>query len=131
MDTVKSRTPKTPHSDLNATAPGNLKVIRRNGTLTPFDANKIAIAMSKAFLAVEGTSAAGSTRIHDTVTQLARQIADAFNRRLPSGGTIHIEDIQDQVELLLMRSGEHKVARSYVLYREERRKIREQAQTTT
>lgn len=134
MDTVKTRTTtsnKTPHFDLNTTAPGNLKVIRRNGTLTPFDASKIAIAMTKAFLAVEGTSAAGSARIHDTVTQLVNQISNAFKRRLPSGGTIHIEDIQDQVELLLMRSGEHKIARSYVLYREERRKIREQQETET
>lgn len=132
MDTVKTRSTtsnKTPHSDLDTTAPGNLKVIRRNGTLTPFDASKIAIAMTKAFLAVEGTSAAGSARVHDTVTQLVNQISDAFKRRLPSGGTIHIEDIQDQVELLLMRSGEHKIARSYVLYREERRKIREQQET--
>lgn len=134
MDTVKTRptlSNKTPHSDLNTTAPGNLNVIRRNGTLTPFDASKIAIAMTKAFLAVEGTSAAGSARIHDTVTQLVNQISGAFKRRLPSGGTIHIEDIQDQVELLLMRSGEHKIARSYVLYREERRKIREQQETET
>src|SRR5205814_2108811 len=82
-------------------------------------------------LAVEGTSAAGSARIHDTVTQLVNQISESFNRRLPSGGTIHIEDIQDQVELLLMRSGEHKIARSYVLYREERRKAREQKEAET
>jgi len=39
---------------------------------------------------------------------------------------IHIETIQDKVELALMRAGEHQVAREYVLYREERRKIREQ-----
>ncbi|MCD6038686.1 MAG: nrdA [Gammaproteobacteria bacterium] len=122
MEIVESR---KINPEINATAPGYLKVIRRNGTLTPFDANKIAIAMTKAFLAVEGTSAAGSARIHDTVTQLVNQISEAFNRRLPSGGTIHIESIQDQVELLLMRSGEHKIARAYVLYREERRKIRE------
>lgn len=129
METVMTRSHasnKTPNSDINVTAPGKLKVIRRNGTLTPFDANKIIIAMTKAFLAVEGTSASGSARIHDTVNQLVNQISDSFNRRLPGGGTIHIEDIQDQVELLLMRSGEHKIARAYVLYREERRKVREQ-----
>ncbi len=134
METVMSRTNasnKTPHFDINITAPGNLKVIRRNGTLTPFDANKIAIAMTKAFLAVEGTSAAGSARIHETVKNLVTQISESFNRRMPGGGTIHIEDIQDQVELLLMRSGEHKIARAYVLYREERRKVREQEETET
>ncbi len=130
METFKTPS-KISHSDLNATAPGKLKVIRRNGTLTPFDGHKIVMAMTKAFLAVEGTSAAGSARIHETVTRLVTQISDSFRRRLPSGGTIHIEDIQDQVELLLMRSGEHKIARAYVLYREERRKIREREEAET
>ncbi len=106
------------------TTPGVLKVIRRNGSVTPFDANKIAIAITKAFLAVEGITAAGSPRINETVGMLEQQINETFNRRMPTGGIIHIEDIQDQVELVLMRAGEHKVARAYVLYREERRKIR-------
>lgn len=107
-------------------APGDIKVIRRNGTVTPFDANKIAIALTKAFLAVEGSAAAGSPRIQEKVAELVKHIAALFQRRLPTGGTIHIEDIQDQVELGLMRAEEHKVARAYVLYREERRKIRAQ-----
>jgi ribonucleoside-diphosphate reductase alpha chain len=114
------------HFEITATAPGHIKVIRRNGTLTPFDANKIAIAMTKAFLAVEGYTAAGSSRINETVTKQVAKITDAFLRRMPSGGTIHIEDIQDQVELTLMRAGEQQVARAYVIYREERRKLREQ-----
>lgn len=118
----------TPHFDIAQTAPGAIKVIRRNGTVTPFDANKIAVAMTKAFLAVEGDTAVGSTRIHEKVTMLSQKIADTFARRLRSGGTINIEEIQDQVELELMRAGEYKVAKSYVLYREERRKEREQAQ---
>ncbi len=117
------------HPDLTANAPGQLKVIRRNGTVTPFDASKIAIAITKAFLAVEGSTAAGSPRIHEKVTHLAKYITNTFIRRMPSGGTLHIEDIQDQVELLLMRDGEHKVARAYVLYREERRKIRTEQQS--
>jgi len=114
--------------NLSAIAPGQLRVIRRNGKVTSYDSNKIAIAMSKAFLAVEGGSAAASTRIHQTVAELTEYISSTFHRRLPSGGTIHIEDIQDQVELALMRSGQQKVARSYVLYREERRKEREKVQ---
>jgi ribonucleoside-diphosphate reductase alpha chain len=119
------------HTDITANAPGHLKVIRRNGTVTPYDANKIAIAMTKAFLAVEGVNASGSPRIHETVSNLLQKISQTFTRRLPTGGTIHIEDIQDQVELTLMREGEQKVARAYVLYREERRKIRdEQAEET-
>jgi len=118
------------HFEIVATAPGHLKVIRRNGTLTPFDAVKIANAMTKAFLAVEGITAANSSRIHELVNKLVNKMTEAFLRRMPSGGTIHIEDIQDQVELSLMRTGEHKVARAYVLYREERRKIREQQKET-
>src|SRR6187402_2094661 len=101
-----------------ATAPGQLRVIKRNGTVVAFDASKIAVAMTKAFLAVEGGTAAASTRVHETVDNLTKQITATFKRRMPSGGTIHIEEIQDQVELTLMRSGEQKVARDYVLYRE-------------
>ena len=94
-------------------------VIRRNGKLTPFDASKIHVAMTKAFLAVEGHIAADSRRIRDITQSLTEQVIDALFRRLPDGGTVHIEDIQDQVELALMRNGHHKIARAYVLYREE------------
>ncbi|MFZ5593858.1 MAG: ribonucleoside-diphosphate reductase subunit alpha [Pseudomonadota bacterium] len=109
---------------LASTAPGQFHVIRRNGKLTSFDASKIAVAMTKAFLAVEGGNAAASRRIHDVVEMLTRQIVDSLTRRMPGGGTIHIEDIQDQVELALMRGGEQKAARAYVLYREERARER-------
>lgn len=118
----------TPHIDIAHTAPGLIKVIRRNGTVTPFDANKIAVAMTKAFLAVEGDTATTSSRIHNTVAELTKKITETFMRRLHSTGTIHIEEIQDQVELELMRTAEYKVAKAYVLYREQRRRIREQEQ---
>jgi ribonucleoside-diphosphate reductase alpha chain len=111
-------------ANLSATAPGQLRVIKRNGTVVPFDASKIAIAMTKAFLAVEGGTAAASTRVRETVDNLTKQITATFKRRMPSGGTIHIEDIQDQVELTLMRAGEQKIARDYVLYREEHARLR-------
>jgi len=109
---------------LAATAPGQLRVIKRNGTVVPYDDSKIAVAMTKAFLAVEGGTAAASSRIHETVANLTQQIDQIFRRRMPSGGTVHIEDIQDQVELALMRSGEQKIARDYVLYREEHARMR-------
>ncbi|MFM8353582.1 MAG: ATP cone domain-containing protein, partial [Gammaproteobacteria bacterium] len=111
---------------LAATAPGQLKVIKRNGMVVPYTDDKITVALSKAFLAVEGGTAAASPRIRVLVDELTGQVTATFLRRFPSGGTIHIEDIQDQVELALMRSGEHKVARDYVLYREERARIRAQ-----
>ncbi|MEM1403707.1 MAG: ribonucleoside-diphosphate reductase subunit alpha [Pseudomonadota bacterium] len=106
-------------AEVATTAPGQLRVIKRNGTVVPFEASKISVAITKAFLAVEGGTAAASSRIHEVVAKLTEQVTATFKRRMPSGGTIHIEDIQDQVELCLMRAGEHKIARDYVIYREQ------------
>ena len=101
-----------------AAGPSSLQVIKRNGTLVGFDPAKISVAVTKAFLAVEGHQAAGSARIHDSVARVTDQVVQAVRRRLNAGGKVHIEDLQDQVELALMRAEEHKVARAYVLYRE-------------
>jgi ribonucleoside-diphosphate reductase alpha chain len=103
------------------------KVIRRNGSVVPFEPAKISIAVTKAFLAVNGGQGAASARVRELVEQLTSAVVGALVRRQPHGGTLHIEDIQDQVELSLMRSGEHDVARSYVLYREERARERTKA----
>ena len=102
-------------STLDATAPGQLRVIKRNGKVVSYTDDKITVAISKAFLAVEGGTAAASSRIHDTVQRLTEQVTAIFKRRMPSGGTIHIEEIQDQVELALMRAGEQKIARAYTV----------------
>ncbi|HEX7220338.1 MAG TPA: ribonucleoside-diphosphate reductase subunit alpha [Burkholderiales bacterium] len=102
------------------------KVIRRNGAVVGFEPAKISVAMTKAFLAVNGSQGAASARIRTVVGDLTENVVTALMRRQPGGGTFHIEDIQDQVELALMRSGEHDVARAYVLYREERAKARSQ-----
>ena len=130
-ESVSSTTPATPpitgtpsQTRLAATAPGQMRVIKRNGTVVSFEDSKISVAITKAFLAVEGGTAAASTRIHETVAKLTAQVVGTFKRRMPSGGTIHIEDIQDQVELALMRAGEHLTARDYVIYRESRRQAR-------
>ena len=125
--TARTRAPETDApASIAATAPGQLRVIKRNGTVVPYTDDKISVAMTKAFLAVEGGTAAASSRIHETVAKLTKQISETFKRRMPSGGTIHIEEIQDQVELTLMRTGEHKVARDYVIYRSERARVRAQ-----
>ena len=87
-------TPLSP--SLTATAPGQLKIIKRNGTVVPYTDDKIAVALTKAFLAVEGGTAAASPRIRELVTALTEQVSNTFKRRLPSGGTLHIEDVQDQ-----------------------------------
>jgi ribonucleoside-diphosphate reductase alpha chain len=109
----------------------HFKVIRRNGAVVGFEPDKITIAMTKAFLAVNGGHGAGSARIRDTVANLTGVVVAALMKRKPDGGAIHIEEIQDQVELALMRGGEHEAARAYVLYREKRTQERQQKQQQT
>ncbi|MBC7916692.1 MAG: ribonucleoside-diphosphate reductase subunit alpha [Rhodoferax sp.] len=96
------------------------QIIRRNGAVVPFEPNKIAVAMMKAFLAVHGTQGAASASVREMVDELTQQVIRALMRSRPGGGTFHIEDVQDQVELGLMRGGHHEIARAYVLYRERR-----------
>jgi ribonucleoside-diphosphate reductase alpha chain len=104
------------------------QIIRRNGSVVPFEPNKIAIAMMKAFLAVHGTQGAASASVRETVDQLTQSVIKALVRSRPGGGTFHIEDVQDAAELGLMRSGHHEVARAYVLYRERRAQERAKQQ---
>jgi len=115
----------------NSTAAGvnyqDYKLIRRNGSVVSFEPNKITVAMTKAFLAVNGGQGAASARVREIVDQLTQNVVRALVRSRPNGGTFHIEDVQDHVELALMRSGEHEVARAYVLYREKRTQERAQA----
>ena len=126
-------TASIPSEDLNITAPGKLRVIKRNGKVVSFEEDKIKIAVTKAFLANESGNAAASERIHRKVEDITKDVQDIFKRRMPSGGTLHIEEIQDQVELQLMRSEEYVVARKYILYREERasERTKDKSQHTT
>ncbi|WP_296509742.1 ribonucleoside-diphosphate reductase subunit alpha [Rhodoferax sp.] len=111
----------TPGNESPATqAYSHYQIIRRNGAVVPFEPNKIAVAMMKAFLAVHGTQGAASASVRETVDGLTQQVIRALVRSRPGGGTFHIEDVQDQVELGLMRGGHHEIARAYVLYRERR-----------
>lgn len=100
------------------------KIIRRNGAVVAFEPNKISVALTKAFIAVSGGQGAASVRVREVVANLTQDVVNALLRRQSESGTFHIEDIQDQVELALMRSGEHDVARAYVLYREDRTRER-------
>jgi len=113
----------------SATSVGTLsqyQILRRNGAVVPFEPNKIAVAMMKAFLAVHGTQGAASASVRETVEVLTQAVIKALMRSRPAGGTFHIEDVQDQVELGLMREGHHEIARAYVLYREKRSQERAQ-----
>jgi ribonucleoside-diphosphate reductase alpha chain len=119
----------TDPSGLSVSASGSLsqyQIIRRNGAVVPFEPNKIAVAMMKAFLAVHGTQGAASASVRETVEALTQAVIRALMRSRPAGGTFHIEDVQDQVELGLMRSEHHEIARAYVLYRERRTQERAQ-----
>src|SRR3954463_13013749 len=109
----------TSSNNLNITL-ADYKIIRRNGAVVGFEPSKISIAVTKAFLAVNGGQGAASARVRELVEQLTGNVVSALVRRQPAGGTFHIEDVQDQVELSLMRSGEHDVARAYVRYRAKR-----------
>ena len=121
-ETIEEKKQKAvqPEPNKAMVSPGQLRIIKRNGSVVDFDGSKIEIAITKAFLAVHTSAAAASSSVHTRVSALSSQVEDIFKKRMPSGGTIHIEEIQDQVELALMRSEEHKVAREYVLYRAER-----------
>ncbi|MBE9561392.1 MAG: ribonucleoside-diphosphate reductase, partial [Proteobacteria bacterium] len=111
-------------TDANFTKLDQYHVIRRNGQLTTFDVQRIVVALNRAFLAVEGDSASNSSRIQDSVILLTQQVIKGISRRLHEEKTVHIEDIQDQAELALMRDGYQKIARAYVIYREEHAHIR-------
>src|SRR5476651_1699413 len=116
---ANTRNPVTSAS-ANSAGLADYRIIRRNGAVVGFEPSKISIAVTKAFLAVNGGQGAGSARVRELVEQLTQSVIRALVRSRPNGGTFHIEDIQDQVELALMRGGEHNVARAYVLYREKR-----------
>jgi ribonucleoside-diphosphate reductase alpha chain len=125
--------PRAPAHDTSATSSSTLahyQLLRRNGAVVPFEPQKIAVAMMKAFLAVHGAQGAASASVREIVDELTHNVVRALTRSRPGGGTFHIEDVQDQVELGLMRGGHHEVARAYVLYRErhaqERARLQEQ-----
>ena len=132
MDLTEGNQPKTMENlgsqpqKKEVIEPGKLRVIKRNGSVVNFDSSKIDVAITKAFLAVHTSAAAASSSVQQKVKELSKSIFETFSNRMPSGGTIHIEEIQDQVELALMRTEELKVARAYVLYRAEKTKVREE-----
>ena len=132
MDLTEGNQPKTMENlgsqpqKKEVIEPGKLRVIKRNGSVVNFDSSKIDVAITKAFLAVHTSAAAASSSVQQKVKELSKSVFETFSNRMPSGGTIHIEEIQDQVELALMRTEELKVARAYVLYRAERTKVREE-----
>ena len=108
-----------------------MSVIRRNGSTASFDSGRIAVAITKAFIAVEGDSAGTSSRLRALVAELTEQVSSTLARRYGVERHVDLEDVQDQVELALMRGGHAKVARAYILYREEHRRAREEREAAS
>jgi ribonucleoside-diphosphate reductase alpha chain len=95
----------------------NVRLIRRNGTVVPWIEGKIETACRKAFL---------STKEHaEAATAIARAVSERVRHR--DQAFVHIEDVQDMVQEELMRQGYFKVAESYILYRAQRTRSREEA----
>lgn len=111
---------------LQQTAPGTLKVIKRSGEVASFDADRIGVALKKAFIEVEGKQAPSSTAMQEKVARLTEEVCEVLRSRRHMNGHVQIELIQDQVELALMRAGEHNVYRAYVVYRDQQARRRQQ-----
>jgi ribonucleoside-diphosphate reductase alpha chain len=94
-----------------------VRLIRRNGTVVPWNESKIEIACRKAFLTTKENP------------ESAIKIARAVGARVRRGESafVHIEDVQDMVQEELMRQGFYKVAESYILYRAQRTRMREES----
>ena len=97
-------------------APISVRLIRRNGSVVPWIESKIEGACRRAFLSMKENPEAAAS-ISRAVTERVRDREDAF---------VHIEDVQDMVQEELMRQGYYKVAESYILYRAQRSRHREE-----
>lgn len=95
-----------------------MKVIKRDGTVVEMNPQKIIVAMGKAFVVIQGEGSLLSQHIRDSLDDMTKDVLNMIVRR--GASSIHVEDIQDLVELALMRAGHHKEAKEYVLYREKR-----------
>jgi uridine kinase len=96
-------------------------VIKRTGALVPFNPDRITNAIYRAAVAVGG-------RDRDTAAGLTQQVTGILENTTPSGQYPTVEEIQDIVEKVLIENGHAKVAKAYILYREERaRRRREKA----
>ena len=129
IDTNTTTTDPSPADPPAAAAPAaGMSVLRRDGSIAEFDPGRISVAITKAFLAVEGETAGRSSRLRALVVDLTDAVVGTLRRRYGSdpapGRPVDLEEVQDQVELALMRDGHAAVARAYILYREEHRRAR-------
>ncbi|MDD5609026.1 MAG: ATP cone domain-containing protein, partial [Ignavibacterium sp.] len=93
-------------------------VVKRSGAIVPFNQERISNAIYRAAVAVGG-------RDKSTAQSLSEQVVELLNKQFPEGSLPHIENIQDIVEKVLIENGHAKVAKEYILYREEAAKRRE------
>ena len=93
------------------------QVKKRDGKITDFNLQKIAAAISKAFEAKE-------IETHpDIIDMLALKVTAHFSAKVKDG-FVRVEDIQDSAEVVLIQAGYVEIAKSYILYRKQREKIR-------
>ncbi|MBQ0135103.1 MAG: ribonucleoside triphosphate reductase [Clostridiales bacterium] len=97
-------------------------VKKRDGRVVDFEISKIAEAMKKAFVATD------TEYTEDVVDFLALKVTADFQDKIQDG-VITIEDIQDSVENVLIRAGYETVAKAYILYRQQHRKLRNVSET--
>jgi uridine kinase len=96
-------------------------IIKRTGDVVPFNPERITNAIYRAAVAVGGRDRA-------TAEGLTQQVVDLLEAATPAGKYPTVEEIQDLVEKVLIENGHAKVAKAYILYREERaRRRREKA----
>lgn len=97
---------------------GKIKqVIKRNGKIVDFNPTRISNAIYRAAVSVGG-------RDKETAEKLARQVVEILEEKYPDNYKPHIEEIQDIVEKVLIENGHAKVAKEYILYREEQKQKR-------
>ena len=98
-------------------------VVKRDGKEVGFDIKKITVAIEKAFNSIE------KAYDENIVDFIALKVTSDFSSKIKDG-KISVEDIQDSVESVLSQAGYQDVAKSYILYRKQREKIRNMKSAT-
>lgn len=96
-----------------------LSIKKRDGRVVPFDQNKIEQAIEKSFMA------SGSQKTQETAAELAALVVETVERDETLPAIPSVEQIQDVVEKVLIEKGFVRSAKSYILYRAERSRVRE------
>ena len=128
---METLTKKNHTTNTKPLQPGKVYVKKRCGDIAEFNEEKILTAIKKAFIANDPNRAQHSEQLQHQLQHYTQHVLQMVESRRNDSQIIEIEQIQDYVEITLMREGEHQVARSYVLYRAQRNEERKQQQENT